>query len=395
MEKSQETKCSNTSSGSSEGEEESESKEVVELKDGGSTSSNSTIEESDKKPAVRPYVRSKMPRLRWTNDLHHRFVQAIERLGGQDRATPKLVLQLMNIKGLHIAHVKSHLQMYRSKKIEDPNQVADPSIEGGDRNIYNLSQLPMLQCYNRTYDSAFRYEDAQRYNRDWMHNALRDHCSFQNTNKPRFYNMAADRILAINHVEHANRSLQSNHLPLNEQMTSLRNPEVNDNFGSRMLQGQYSKLPNPTVLKLNPLIKVQEHQKIIPLDLESTSFEKHRGTKRKTSDPTLDLNLSLGVNTGSTESEKGIGEGYEEGEGEERNLSLSLYSPSFSRNRKRLITEDDHSNDDHDQKAKRANDLCLFATIGTEMMLVKARTIIKFENGGTNLDRYKSHVINI
>lgn len=33
---------------------------------------------------VRQYVRSKMPRLRWTPDLHHCFVVAVDRLGGQD-----------------------------------------------------------------------------------------------------------------------------------------------------------------------------------------------------------------------------------------------------------------------------------------------------------------------
>lgn len=36
------------------------------------------------RPYVRPYCRSKMPRLRWTNDLHQSFVHAVDRLGGED-----------------------------------------------------------------------------------------------------------------------------------------------------------------------------------------------------------------------------------------------------------------------------------------------------------------------
>ncbi|KAJ3702199.1 hypothetical protein LUZ61_005904 [Rhynchospora tenuis] len=77
---------------------------------------------SESVPTVRQYIRSKMPRLRWTPDLHLAFVNAVERLGGQERATPKLVLQQMNVRGLSIAHVKSHLQMYRNKKLDDSGQ---------------------------------------------------------------------------------------------------------------------------------------------------------------------------------------------------------------------------------------------------------------------------------
>ncbi|KAD2804451.1 hypothetical protein E3N88_37828 [Mikania micrantha] len=80
--------------------------------------------------AVRQYIRSKVPRLRWTPDLHNSFVHAIDRIGGHEKATPKLVLQMMDVRGLTISHVKSHLQMYRSMKIdanrkddEDPNSI--------------------------------------------------------------------------------------------------------------------------------------------------------------------------------------------------------------------------------------------------------------------------------
>ncbi|KAK4360920.1 hypothetical protein RND71_019872 [Anisodus tanguticus] len=39
---------------------------------------------NNKSSGVRPYVRSKMLRLRWTHDLHRSFVHAVERLGGED-----------------------------------------------------------------------------------------------------------------------------------------------------------------------------------------------------------------------------------------------------------------------------------------------------------------------
>ncbi|KAI9385052.1 hypothetical protein POPTR_011G006350v4 [Populus trichocarpa] len=97
---------------------------------------------------VRPYVRSKMPRLRWTPDLHHCFVHAVERLGGEDRATPKMVLQIMDVEDLTISHVKSHLQMYRSMKHEWMIQEAamEAKKNGKEPRMHHSNYLSHTMC---------------------------------------------------------------------------------------------------------------------------------------------------------------------------------------------------------------------------------------------------------
>ncbi|KVI09960.1 transcription factor HHO1-like [Cynara cardunculus var. scolymus] len=271
--------------------EEDESEEVDHDSSGGhrpkngSTSSITVEEISDKKASslvtgsVRPYVRSKNPRLRWTPDLHLRFVHAIERLGGQERATPKLVLQLMNIKGLSISHVKSHLQMYRSKKIDDgSNQEQGILNEGDDLHIYHLSKLPMLQSYNQRSLSNFRCQDGL-----WSPQTNLNYNPFMNGLRHGVFGSMAERMLARNNI-------RNGHSSFNHDQASWRRLQSNNielglfkNLERLSMPNQIRR--NTTQMDMNTIPKDQEH-------------EEKRVLKRKEIDQEsehLDLNLSLKI----------------------------------------------------------------------------------------------------
>ncbi|KAL3715752.1 hypothetical protein ACJRO7_007491 [Eucalyptus globulus] len=59
---------------------------------------------------------SSKKRIRWTQHLHNQFLECVNRLGGAERAKPKLILKLMDVEGLTIFHIKSHLQKCRIAK---------------------------------------------------------------------------------------------------------------------------------------------------------------------------------------------------------------------------------------------------------------------------------------
>ncbi|XP_004490074.1 myb family transcription factor PHL8-like isoform X2 [Cicer arietinum] len=68
------------------------------------------------------------PRLKWTHDLHQRFIEATNQLGGAE-TTPKSLMRLMGIPGLTLYHLKSHLQKYRLGKSQQLEKYSDNKQE--------------------------------------------------------------------------------------------------------------------------------------------------------------------------------------------------------------------------------------------------------------------------
>ncbi|KDP38239.1 hypothetical protein JCGZ_04882 [Jatropha curcas] len=63
----------------------------------------------------------------WSPELHRRFVNALQQLGGSQAATPKQIRELMQVDGLTNDEVKSHLQKYRLHTRRMPTATAAPA----------------------------------------------------------------------------------------------------------------------------------------------------------------------------------------------------------------------------------------------------------------------------
>ena len=69
-------------------------------------------------------------RLRWTPELHNRFVVSVSQLGGPDKATPKGILKLMAVDGLTIYHIKNPLEYPLNDTYASEDGMGNPADSG-------------------------------------------------------------------------------------------------------------------------------------------------------------------------------------------------------------------------------------------------------------------------
>ncbi|KAK6923001.1 hypothetical protein RJ641_011305 [Dillenia turbinata] len=90
----------------------------------------------------KPYQQTcRKQRRYWSSELHRRFINALQQLGGCQAATPKQIRELMQVDGLTNDEVKSHLQKCRLhvKRVSAPNSGDSWMVRCGDTACYNAS----------------------------------------------------------------------------------------------------------------------------------------------------------------------------------------------------------------------------------------------------------------
>ncbi|XP_074586653.1 uncharacterized protein LOC141842342 isoform X2 [Curcuma longa] len=126
------------------------------------------------KREVRHYNRSETPRIRWTEELHSLFIQAVHSLGGCNKATPKQILQFMGVKELGISHVKSHLQMYRitssQSTLDCTSQSNQKHCRKRKRSAWRTSS-PLLHSQDHSHQNSTFHNSKPSFDmllREWM-----------------------------------------------------------------------------------------------------------------------------------------------------------------------------------------------------------------------------------
>nr|QSD99748.1 MYB family transcription factor [Melilotus albus] len=104
---------------------------------------------------------AKNARLSWSPKLHQRFLWAINQLG-LDKAKPKLILKVMDVRDLTIGHVASHLQKYRNHL----KRSADETKRGRKKSKLSVSFQADWIDQDRSRD--FQAEQNYDFEAEWI-----------------------------------------------------------------------------------------------------------------------------------------------------------------------------------------------------------------------------------
>ncbi|KAK8554167.1 hypothetical protein V6N13_073087 [Hibiscus sabdariffa] len=135
-------------------------------------------------------------RIRWTQDLHDKFVDCVKRLGGSEKATPKTILKLMDTQGLTIFHVKSHLQKYRIAKY-----MPDSAQGKSEERSTDLTQIDVKNGLHLTEALQLQL-DVQRH--------LHEQLEFQQNLQLRIEKQGRQLQMMIDEQQKTNESLLKN-----------------------------------------------------------------------------------------------------------------------------------------------------------------------------------------
>ncbi|KAH9300348.1 hypothetical protein KI387_011931, partial [Taxus chinensis] len=210
-------------------------------------------------PSKLPNKRSmRAPRMRWTSTLHAHFVHAVELLGGHERATPKSVLELMNVKDLTLAHVKSHLQMYRTVKTTDrPAEIKRTTSQGEMEVGDNVNEVkeggPHAPLFHENH-----------------HQRQQNHFQNLQINIPSCNNISGSwsRNLENNSLSqsHYHKFLDQNEMRLEQKSHVLQDNNLQNNL-SQLINSNVSSFPDLEFTLGRPTWKSAEHSDKFPEEL--------------------------------------------------------------------------------------------------------------------------------